>query len=190
MKSLTFASRNLEPLRGYHTFMRALPEILRARPAAQVIIAGGDGNSYSHAPPDGRSWKTHYLDAVISKLDLSRVHFVGHLAYDAYLRPPSGLCGACLFDLSVCSVLVAPGRDGYGMRNRGIGYGPRREVVEDRRNGVLVPFHDTSALAKLSSMPLRAGDKRRPRPCGEKDDRRALRQEDLRTPGIAGDGVR
>ena len=60
---LTFASRNLEPLRGYHVFMRALPEILRARPAAQVVIAGGDGNSYSHAPPAGRSWKTHYLDA-------------------------------------------------------------------------------------------------------------------------------
>ena len=77
---LTFASRNLEPVRGYHVFMRALPEILRARPSAQVIIAGGDGNSYSHAPPAGRSWKTHYLDEVVSKLDLSRVHFVGHLA--------------------------------------------------------------------------------------------------------------
>ena len=122
---LTFASRNLEPLRGYHVFMRALPEILRARPAAQVIIAGGDGNSYSHAPPAGRSWKTHYLDAVVSKLDLSRVHFVGHLAVRRVSQPPSGLCGACLFDLSVCSVLVAPGCDGDGMRNRCIGYGPR-----------------------------------------------------------------
>ena len=82
---VTFASRNLEPVRGYHVLMRALPEILRARPEAQIVIAGGDGNSYSHAPPAGRSWKTHYLDAVISKLDLSRVHFVGRLAPDAYL---------------------------------------------------------------------------------------------------------
>ncbi len=31
---ITFASRNLEPYRGYHIFMRALPEILRARPKA------------------------------------------------------------------------------------------------------------------------------------------------------------
>ena len=121
---VTFASRNLEPLRGYHVFMRALPEILRARPEAQVIIAGGDSNSYSHAPPPGRSWKTHYLDAVVSKLDLSRVHFVGCLAPVSYRQPSSGLLSACLSDLSVRSVLVAPRGDGGGMRNRGVGYGP------------------------------------------------------------------
>ena len=51
---VTFASRNLEPARGYHVFLRALPAILRARPNAQVVIAGGDGNSYSHAPPAAR----------------------------------------------------------------------------------------------------------------------------------------
>ena len=71
------ASRNLEPVRGYHVFLRALPAILRARPKAQVVIAGGDGNSYSHAPPAGKTWKAHCLDEVVSKLDLSRVHFVG-----------------------------------------------------------------------------------------------------------------
>ena len=38
---LTFVSRNLEPYRGYHIFMRALPEVLRVRPNAHVIIVGG-----------------------------------------------------------------------------------------------------------------------------------------------------
>ena len=69
---VTFVSRNLEPVRAYHVFMRALPEILRARPEAQIVIAGGDGNSYSHAPPAGRSWKTHYLDAESSRRSTSR----------------------------------------------------------------------------------------------------------------------
>ena len=39
---VTFVNRNLEPYRGYHIFMRALPKILAARPNARAIIIGGD----------------------------------------------------------------------------------------------------------------------------------------------------
>ena len=144
---VTFVSRNLEPVRGYHVFMRALPEILRARPEAQIVIAGGDGNSYSHAPPAGRSWKTHYLDALVSKLDLSRVHFVGSLAPDAYLSLlqvssahvyltyPFVLSWSLLEAMAAECEIVASDT------------APVREVIEDRRNGILVPFTDASALA-------------------------------------------
>ena len=121
---VTFASRNLEPVRGYHVFLRALPAILRARPNAQVVIAGGDGNSYSHAPPVGKTWKTHYLDEVVSDLDLSRVHFVGSLDRGSYLNIASGVVRARLSDLSVRSILVIAGRHGDRMRDHRVRYHP------------------------------------------------------------------
>lgn len=89
---ITFVSRNLEPYRGYHIFMRALPHILKARPKARVLIVGGDETSYGPKPPPvagieqgARSWKEIFLDEVKAELDLSRVHFLGKIPYGQYL---------------------------------------------------------------------------------------------------------
>jgi glycosyltransferase involved in cell wall biosynthesis len=43
---ITFINRNLEPHRGYHIFMRALPKVLAARPNAHVVIIGGTCRHY------------------------------------------------------------------------------------------------------------------------------------------------
>lgn len=81
---LTFVNRNLEPYRGYHIFMRALPDVLRARPNAQVVIVGGDEVSYGQPAPDGKKWKDIFLDEVKDRLDLSRVHFMGKVPYHEF----------------------------------------------------------------------------------------------------------
>jgi glycosyltransferase involved in cell wall biosynthesis len=79
---LTFVNRNLEPYRGCHIFLRALPEVLAARPQAQVVIVGDTGVSYGSAPKGGGTWKDLILDEVKDRLDLNRVHFVGKLPYN------------------------------------------------------------------------------------------------------------
>ncbi|MGB7319556.1 MAG: glycosyltransferase [Planktotalea sp.] len=85
---VTFINRNLEPYRGYHVFMRALPKLLKTRPNAQVVLLGGDEVSYGSRPPAGKTWKQIYIDEVrdqISDEDWKRVHFMGRVPYDVFL---------------------------------------------------------------------------------------------------------
>jgi glycosyltransferase involved in cell wall biosynthesis len=64
---ITFVNRNLEPYRGYHTFVRALPAVLAARPQAQVVLVGGDDVSYGRPAPTGTTWKETFLREVEGK---------------------------------------------------------------------------------------------------------------------------
>ena len=83
---LTLVNRNLEPHRGFHTFMRALPEILRQRPRAHTLIIGGEDVSYGRPPAKAANWKQAMLDEVGAELDLNRVHFLGKVPYADYLK--------------------------------------------------------------------------------------------------------
>ena len=65
---VTFISRNLEPMRGFPTFMRALPTLLEKHPTVQIVIVGGDEVSYSSAPGDGRSWKDLMMEELVDEL--------------------------------------------------------------------------------------------------------------------------
>lgn len=85
---ITFVNRNLEPYRGYHIFMRALPRLLRERPDAQVLVVGGDGVSYGAHPPKGKTWKQIYIDEVRGQIpdeDWARVHFLGRIPYPRFI---------------------------------------------------------------------------------------------------------
>jgi glycosyltransferase involved in cell wall biosynthesis len=83
---ITYVARNLEPYRGFHIFMRSLPQLLRRRKRAQIVIVGGDGVSYGAPPPPRSSFRDMMLQELGAKLDLARVHFVGMLDYHAYLN--------------------------------------------------------------------------------------------------------
>jgi glycosyltransferase involved in cell wall biosynthesis len=145
---VTFVNRNLEPMRGYHQFMRALPQILRARPHAVVLIVGGNEVSYGAPPPDGRTWKQIFLDEVKVDLDMSRVFFLGRIPFADYLRVlqisachvyltyPFVLGWSCIEAMSAGCVVV------------GSATPPVTEVIEHQKNGVLVDFFDHGVLAK------------------------------------------
>lgn len=81
---VTYVARNLEPYRGYPSFVRALPKLLEARPEAQVVVVGGDEVSYGGKPEGGGTWREHMAKEV--PLPADRVHFLGKLPYSTYLK--------------------------------------------------------------------------------------------------------
>jgi len=144
---VTFVVRNLEPLRGYHIFMRALPEILRRRPNAQIVIIGRDGLSYGLPPPAGSNWKSIFLEEVRDRLDMSRVHFMGGVPYHTfitalqvssahvYLTYPFVLSWSALEAMSAGCLVI------------GSDTSPVREVISSGDTGLLVPFFAVDELA-------------------------------------------
>ena len=143
---VTFAARNLEPLRGYHIFMRALPRIMAERPNAEILIIGGNGTSYGAPPPQGTTWQSIFLDEVATQIDMSRVHFLGHIPYQDYLCAlhissahiyftyPFTLSWSLLEAMSAGCLVI------------GSDTAPLHEVI-NKHNGILVPFFDVERLA-------------------------------------------
>ena len=84
-KLVTFVARNLEPYRGAHTMIRALPALLRARRDLKVVMVGGDDVSYGARCPAG-SWREHFLKEIAGRYDPARVLMPGQIPYDTYLR--------------------------------------------------------------------------------------------------------
>jgi len=155
---LTYVARNLEPYRGFHIFMRALPEILATDRSAQVVIVGGDEVSYGARPkPPHTSYREQMLAEVGSKLDLTRVHFVGKLPYadylsllqisslHVYLTYPFVLSWSLLEAMSVgCQILASTTP-------------PVTEMMVDRETGFLIDFFDHRNLA-AKAIDLMQGD--------------------------------
>ncbi len=81
---LTYATRNLEPYRGFHQFIRAAALLMARRPKLQVLVAGGDDISYSTRLALGQTYREKMLAEV--SLDSSRIHFVGHLSFAQYCQ--------------------------------------------------------------------------------------------------------
>jgi glycosyltransferase involved in cell wall biosynthesis len=148
---ITFVNRNLEPYRGYHIMMRALPEILRRRPKARVLLVGGDGVSYGARSEDGRSWKDRLVAEVrplIGEADWGRVHFLGPISYQhfvsvlqlssvhVYLTYPFVLSWSLLEAMSAGCAIVASDTP------------PLQEAVAHDQTGRLFPFFDVARLAQ------------------------------------------
>lgn len=101
MPIVTYSSRYLEPVRGFHYFMEALPAILNGNREAHVIIMGQDAGvsniGYGRDNPAGTSWRTTMEKKLGNSVDWKRVHFLGMLDRKLYLA---------MLKLSACHVYL------------------------------------------------------------------------------------
>ncbi len=146
-KLITFVARDLEPYRGYHIMMRALPHLFRARRDLRVILVGGDGVSYG-AKLANDSWRNYFQNEVKGRFDESRVHFPGRIDYRDYRR---------LLQRSDAHVyLTYPFVASWSLREAlasgcaviGSDTGPVREFITDGENGLLAPFLEPERVAE------------------------------------------
>ncbi len=159
---VTNINRHLEPLRGIHVFLRALPRVLAERPNAHAVIIGGtDGVAYGAPAPKGQTWKDIYLAELADRLDLSRVHFLGRVprqtyldalavsAAHIYLTYPFVLSWSLLEAMSAGCLVIASDT------------APVREAVQHERNGLMTDFFDVDGLASCIVDALAAPDRYR-----------------------------
>jgi glycosyltransferase involved in cell wall biosynthesis len=146
---ITFVARNLEPYRGFHILMRALPEIQRRRPKCHVLIAGGDGTSYGYPAMPGTTYRETMLRELKGKLDLARIHFLGQIPYQSYLNllqvssAHIYLSYPFVLSWSFIEAMAA------GCLLIGSATPPVLEVLQDRVNGLAVDFFAQGNIAEL-----------------------------------------
>lgn len=144
----TYVARNMEPTRGFKSYMHALPKILNERPDARAIIVGDNKVSYGAASKHKNGFRGEMEAELGDSVDWERVHFVGRTSYadfckiiqlstcHIYLTVPFILSWSLLEAMSMGAVVVANDVE------------PVKEAITHQETGLLVDFFDSDALAK------------------------------------------
>ncbi|MEJ1116864.1 glycosyltransferase family 4 protein [Phyllobacterium sp. CCNWLW109] len=142
---ITFVARDLEPYRGFPQALEAASKVLAKNSDALFIFVGGDGVSYGKPPPGGGTWKEVMLAQ--HNVPADRVLFTGPISHDLlrqlyqistahiYLTYPFVLSWSVV-EAMACGALII-----------GSDTPPVQEIIRSGKNGLLVPFYDTDALA-------------------------------------------
>ncbi len=144
---VTYATRGMEPYRGFPQFMRAADILLKRRPGLHIVVAGADRVAYGRKLPEGQSWRSR-MRTELPDMDLSRVHFTGLLPYPDYLRLLRASSAHVYLTVPFCLSWSLIEAMAAGCALVASDTAPVREVAEDGVNAVLTDFFDHQLLAQ------------------------------------------
>lgn len=156
---ITYATRGMEPYRGFPQFMEAVEKLQKRRPNAHFVIGGTDTVHYGQPLAKG-TYKTMMLEKL--DLDLSRIHFVGALPFKdyvsllqissahVYLTYPFIASWSLLDAMAIGCCIVASNTP------------PVTEFMEDNYNGLLIDFYDIDGQVEKIEYALDNKDKIQP----------------------------
>ena len=146
--TITFVNRNLERLRGFDLFLRALPAVMARHPTVRVLVVGDDERGYGAGHPSGRPLRTVMLEELEGQLDLNRLHFLGRIPHPqllgilqaswvhVYLSYPFVMGWSLLEAMACgCSIVASQGD-------------PVQEAIRDGVEGLLLPMDDPQLLSQ------------------------------------------
>lgn len=158
--TLTLVNRNLERMRGFDVFMRALPALFQAEPRLRVIVVGGNELGYGGGDASLGPLRERMLSELSGQLDLNRLHFLGRVPYPqllavlqaswvhVYLSYPFVLSWS-LLEAMACGCAIVGSR---GM--------PVEEVITHGVEGLLVEHDRPDHLARRVGQLLQREDLR------------------------------
>ena len=141
---VTYIARGMEPYRGFPQFIEAVVLLQQMHAGVHVVVIGEDRIAYG--PKDKASYKQWALEAFSP--DLARLHFLGRQplsvlrqvlrvsAAHVYLTVPFVLSWSMMEAMAAGALIVGSDTE------------PVREVVDDGRTGLLVPFFEPRRLAE------------------------------------------
>ncbi len=145
-KIVTYATRGMEPQRGFPEFMAAWAEAQHKLPDTHCVIAGEDKVFYGAKLPEGQSFLKRAMETY--EYDQSRIHTVGRLDLDtyasllrrtnchAYLTKPFVVSWSLMEAMASGAPLVVSDVD------------PVRETLSGGNQAFFVDHGDISALAR------------------------------------------
>jgi glycosyltransferase involved in cell wall biosynthesis len=142
---ITYATRGMEPMRGFVQFMEAVEILLKKRPNAHFVVAGKDKVCYGEPLKKGT-----YKELMLKKLNVNsnRVHFVEALDFDEYIRLlqissvhfystyPFVLSWSLMEAMSTGCCIVASNTP------------PVTEMIKDNYNGLLFDFFNVNQIVE------------------------------------------
>jgi glycosyltransferase involved in cell wall biosynthesis/parvulin-like peptidyl-prolyl isomerase len=154
---VTYATRGMEPYRGFPQFMEAVSLLQQRRPNCHVVVVGENRVAYGKKLADGKTYKDVMLDKF--PIDQSRIHFTGWLPYEEYLQVlqassahvyltrPFVLSWSLLESLCTGCLVVASKT------------APVMEVIQDGVNGFLADFFSPQEICDRIEEALNHPDK-------------------------------